>query len=79
MRIELIGALETLGILPKMIRAGFIAPNALYYRELFYKVDLELKINGAKKNRAVKAVADREDISEQTIWNALKYMTEPIP
>lgn len=60
------------GIMTALYKAGFIGTKPFIYRDIYLWVDLQMKVRGISKTKAVLEAEIKFDKSEQTIWNALK-------
>lgn len=75
--LEILNALETLDLLQKLVKVGLISSTPVMQREIFFKVEAHMRLEGASKRVAAKAVADSLNISESSVWAALKIMASP--
>lgn len=60
------------GIMSALYKAGFIGVKAFKYRDIYLWVDTQMKVRGVNKNQAVLEAEIKFNVSEQTVWNALK-------
>lgn len=74
--IELLNSLDAFDILKKLQKKNIVVPKVIFYREIYFKVDSEMKTNGGKKTDAVKVAAVEFNVTEATVWEALKKMVE---
>jgi len=72
--LEILNALETLGLLQKLVKVGLVSSTPVMQREIFFKVEACMRGGGATKRAAAKQVAESLEISETSVWEALRVM-----
>jgi len=64
------------GTFSDMYQSGFITNKVFTYREIYLWVDLQMRIRGIRKNKAVGEAVIKFGQCELTIWRALRCFTK---
>lgn len=70
---SLIYKLTRSGDLTQLFKEGVIDYKVLMYRDIFYDLNNEIKINKTKKFQAVHNVADKYGVSIRTVYRAENF------
>lgn len=73
---ELILELDKTGKLFDLFKAGYISWTVLRDKDMFLTYETHRK-TGLNKTQSVKQTADQFDVSDNTVWVALRKMTKP--
>lgn len=55
-----------------LYKAGFIGVKPFFYRDVYLWIDAQMQTRGICKTAAVMEAALKFDVTETTIWNAMK-------
>jgi hypothetical protein len=72
-KLNLINDLTISGTITELHRCGVVSYKVLMYRDIYYDVDVLLKM-GTEKTVAKQQVADRFGVCLKTVYNAIKFM-----
>ena len=60
------------GTMAALVKAGFISAKAFLYRDIYLWVDAQIKTRNITKNKAVDEAEIKFNVSDRTVWSALK-------
>jgi hypothetical protein len=72
--VEYMNSLENVDQLQRLARIGMCPPHFLTYREIYFKVDLHMRIQKTERTAAVRKVAKEMKKPERTVWSAVQLM-----
>jgi hypothetical protein len=74
-RLDQITELTASGQLTDLFRNGLIGYKTLLYRDIYFRVGVNDAL-GFSQVQSVSNVADEFNVSERTVWRAIKFMKE---